>query len=420
MTQSQPEKVGRYEVAHPIGKGGFATVYLCRDPYINRAVALKVSDTGDASGKKTILSRLFKEAEAAGSLLHPNIVTIYDAGIQESLCYIAMEYVEGTTLFKNCTPENLLPVADALDIIIKVCHGLDYAHQRGVIHRDVKPSNILIGAHGEIKITDFGLACFAELAGEEPGTVGTPSYMPPEQVEGKASTPQSDLFSVGVILYQLLCGYKPFDAQGSLEMRRKILHDPPIPLSEKNPELPPALYEISKRALAKDPKDRYPTGYELARDLENVIKGKGRPLDGKIAEHIWQLKTLGFFEGFAEEEVANLLHIGTWLTHKDEEAIICEEDTGNAFYVITSGEATTRVGGKTVGRLTRGDCFGEISFLLGRKRSATISAVNECSLLKLNPEKIEILAPETQIKLYRLFAKTLAGYLLRAEGKNAA
>lgn len=413
-----PKKIGRYEVAHPVGKGGFAIVYLCRDPYINRAVALKVSDTGDPSGKKAVLSRLFKEAEAAGSLLHPNIVTIYDAGIQESLCYFAMEYVEGVTLFYNCNADNLLPIADALDVMIKVCHGLDFAHQRGVIHRDVKPSNILIGIHGEIKIADFGLACFAELSPSESSTVGTPSYMPPEQVEGKPATAQSDLFSVGVILYQLLCGHKPFDAQGSLEMRRKILHDPPTPLEQRNAELPKALYSIVARALAKEPQDRYPSGFELARDLENVIKGKGTQLEGKLAERIRQLKTLKFFEDFSDDESASLLSIGTWLTHKENEAIICEEDTGNAFFVITSGEANVVVGNKKVGRLIRGDCFGEMSFLLGRKRTATIAAGSECNLLKLNPEKIEILDPQTQSKLYRLFARTLAGYLLRAEGRK--
>lgn len=410
------KKVDRYEIVRPIGRGGFAVVYLGRDPYINRSVALKVSETEDASKKTGALSRLFKEAEAAGALIHQNIVTIYDAGMHDELCYIAMEYVEGTTLYRHCLPEELLPLAKAIEIVIKVCHGLDFAHQRGVIHRDIKPSNILLGDHGEIKIADFGLACFAELASQEKRTVGTPSYMPPEQVMGKGSSPQSDLFSLGVILYQLACGQKPFDAQSSLEMRHKIASEPHIPLLQRNPELPPRLAEIIDRALAKKPEDRYRSGFEFARELEAMLLG-ACPIEGALGEKITQLRTLRFFEDFTDEEIAKLLTIGTWLSHKKDEVIIRENERGSSFFVIASGSANALIETKKVGSMDRGDCFGEMSFLLQRSRSATIVANDECQLLRLSPEKIDILPKETQIKLYRLFARNIAVYLLKAEGK---
>ncbi len=414
---AQPEKVGRYEVVRPIGRGGFALVYLGRDPYINRNLALKVSESKDGTKNKKVLTRLFQEAEAAGALIHPNIVTIYDVGIEEPSCFIAMEYIDGHTLYRHCTPEHLLPIADAIDIIIKVCHGLDYAHQRGIIHRDIKPSNILLGTNGEIKITDFGLASFAELARKDTRTVGTPSYMPPEQVRGKGSTARSDIFSLGVILYQLLCGHKPFDAQTSLEMRHKIVNEPHVPLNTRNPEIPEAFTAVTDRALSKDPDDRYPSALDFARDVERAFKGTA-PLTGKLAERVRSLQTLAFFEEFAEEEIAQLMTIGTWLTHRANETIIEENERGTSFFAMISGQAQVRVGNADMGRLARGNCFGEMSFLLGRARSATIIALEECELLRLNPEKIKILPSEIQVKLYRLFSRTLANYLLRADGKE--
>lgn len=410
------KRIGRYEISHTIGCGGFSTVYLGRDPYINRPVALKVSSSTDSSAAKSALAKLFQEAEAAGGLIHPNIVTIYDAGIHDGSPYIAMEYVEGTTLVGNTTEGNLLSVADAIDCMIKVCHALDYAHQRGVIHRDVKPGNILMGTNGEVKIADFGLACFKELALCDTKTVGTPSYMPPEQVAGRGSTPRSDLFSVGVVLYRLLCGAKPFEGADSVEMRRNILEKPHVPLASRRPDLPPELFAVIDRALSKDPEKRQPSGFDLARDLEAILHGSGCRLSSEIEQHVYDLRTLAFFEDFTAHETARILTIGAWLKHKGGETIIREEDPGGSFFVIVSGETSVSVGGTDLGKLSRGESFGEIAFLLGRRRAATIRALSDTNLLKLNPEKIGILELETQVKLYRLFARTIASYLLKAEG----
>ena len=412
------EKIDRYEIIRTIGRGGFSTVYLGTDPYINRSVALKISNTQEKRGKDSTLARLFQEAEAAGRLIHPNIVTIYDAGIQEPRCYIAMEYIEGVTLHNHCKSERLLPVAEVIDIIIKVCDGLDYAHQRGIIHRDIKPSNILLGKNGDIKIADFGLACFADLIPKEKRTVGTPSYMPPEQVRGDKSTPESDLFSVGVILYLALCGKKPFEAESSLEMRHKIVNEPHIPLAKRNPELPEALTIITDRALAKKPENRYRSGFALARDLESVLKGGKGPIGGKLGERIQGLKTLKFFEDFTDNEISSLINIGTWITRTSGEVIVHENESGESFFVISSGDASVTIGNKSVGELHRGDSFGEISFLLGSMRSATITTLNKCEMLRLNPKKIDILKSETQIKLYRIFARSVAGYLAKPSTTN--
>jgi len=407
------EKLNRYEIIRTIGRGGFSTVYLGTDPYIHRSVALKVSNMQEKKGKDSTLTRLFQEAEAAGRLIHPNIVTIYDAGIQDPRCYIAMEYIEGVTLHKHCMGGHLLPVAEAIDIIIKVCDGLDYAHQRRIIHRDIKPSNILLGQNGEIKIADFGLACFADLVPKEKRTVGTPSYMPPEQVRGDRSTAESDLFSVGVILYLILSGKKPFDAESSLEMRHKIVNEPHIPLKQRNPELPEALTAITDRALAKKADDRYRSGFDLARDLEAVLNGEDKPISGKLGERIRGLRGLSFFDEFDDDEISSLINIGSWIKRSPGETIVNEDESDNSFFVLSSGNASVTIENRSVGELKRGDSFGEISFLLGKKRSATITALKPCEMLRLNPKKINILKAEIQIKLYRIFAKSIAGYLTR-------
>lgn len=411
------DKIGRYEIIKIIGWGGFATVYLGRDPYIKRPVALKISEIKKDEVEMSALENLFQEAIAAGALIHPNIVTIFDVGIEDQFCYIAMEYVEGSSLLDHSSHENLLPLADVLDIMIKVCHGLDFAHQRGIIHRDIKPGNVLIGLSGDIKIADFGLACFANLAGKTPQGAGTVAYMSPEQIEGHVSTPQSDIFATGVVLYRLLCGQMPFGGDSSGEIGQKIANEAHIPLSERNLGLPPKLFAISDRALAKDPNERYHSSFEFARELEGVLHGSKMPLGNQMTERINHLKSLHFFEGFDDEEIAHLLSIGAWLTHKKGDEIIREDEKGGAFFVMVSGEAVVKVGEKEMARITRGKCFGEMSFLLGRGRSASIIATDECNLLKLNPEKIEILDVQTQMKLYRLFSRTLAAHLLKADGK---
>ncbi|MFH0800123.1 MAG: serine/threonine-protein kinase [Pseudomonadota bacterium] len=417
ITMITSDKIGRYEIEKILGWGGFATVYLGHDPYIKRPVALKISEVGTDNNKRTALENLFQEAEAAGSLIHPNIVTIFDAGIEGPFCYIAMEYIEGESLADKSAPDHLLPIADALDIMVKVCHGLDYAHQHGIIHRDVKPGNILIGSNGDIKIADFGLAFFAGLADRNAPTAGTPAYMSPEQVMGRDLKPQSDLFSAGIVLYRLLCGQNPFEGASPPEIWRKIVEDPYIPLSDRNAALPPKLFGIIEKALAKDPNDRYHSGFELARDIESVLCGSKMPSGNKLSKHMTHLKSLHFFEDFDDEEIAGLLSIGAWLTYKDGDTIIREDEKGGAFFVIVSGAAAVKVGEREMARISRGNCFGEMSFLIGCARSASVIATEECNLLRLNPEKIEILDVKLQMKLYRLFSRTLATHLLKMDGK---
>jgi tetratricopeptide (TPR) repeat protein/predicted Ser/Thr protein kinase len=274
-----PERIGRYEILEEVGRGGMGVVYKARDPNIDRLVALKVirlSFDDDEDTAAEMRERFRREARAAGVLQHPNIVTVFDAGEDEGegTSFIAMEYVEGTTLDRITGPDEMLPINRINSIVRHVARGLAYAHENGVIHRDIKLANILVTSDGVAKIMDFGIARLSDSDLTQQGVVmGSPSYMSPEQVTGQQIDHRSDIFSLGVILYQLLTGERPFPGENPTVISYRIVRVEPPEVSELNPLVPPAYDRILKKALAKRPEDRYETAERLAEDLERVSEG---------------------------------------------------------------------------------------------------------------------------------------------------
>jgi len=262
------QNIGRYTITGELGKGAMGVVYKATDPNIGRTVAIKTTRL-DAHGLDTedLLRRFRNEARAAGTLNHPNIVTIYDAGEQEGVFYIAMEYIEGETLHGLLSQHRSLPVEKVIDIVRQVCAGLDYAHAHGVIHRDVKPANIMLAASGAVKVMDFGIAKAGGTVTATGQVLGTPNYMSPEQVKGKPIDGRYDLFSVGVLLYEMLTGEKPFDGQNVTTIIYKIVSENPIPPRELDVTIHPGLSAVVTKALAKAPDERYQTGAALVADL---------------------------------------------------------------------------------------------------------------------------------------------------------
>jgi predicted Ser/Thr protein kinase len=271
MASPSPQKIGRYEILGELGKGAMGVVYKARDPNIGRLVALKTMRL-DIHGMEAgeMLARFKHEARAAGVLNHSNIVTIYDAGETENLFYIAMEYIEGTTLQKTLNEEGIVPIEYVFDLARQVCSALDYAHSHKIIHRDIKPANVMIEPDGRVKIMDFGIAKSegAQLttAGQ---VVGTPNYMSPEQVKGRPLDGRTDLWSFGVILYEMVTGEKPFTGQNVTTIIYKIVNENPIPPKDLDPTIHPGLSAIIQRALAKHPDQRYQKGEDLVHHLIN-------------------------------------------------------------------------------------------------------------------------------------------------------
>lgn len=264
--------LGRYQVEKELGKGAMGVVYLGRDPKISRVVAIKtmaLSQEFEADELVEVKERFFREAETAGRLNHPNIVTIYDAGEEHDLAYISMEFLKGKDLAPHTKPEQLLPVKTVVNIAIKVAEALDYAHAQNVVHRDIKPANIMFEADtGVVKVTDFGIARITDSSKTKTGMVlGTPSYMSPEQLSGKKVDGRSDLFSLGVMLYQMLSGHLPFTGDSMATLMFKIANEPHASINTLNATLPASLVLVVDRMLAKDPEQRYQRGQEIAAAL---------------------------------------------------------------------------------------------------------------------------------------------------------
>jgi predicted Ser/Thr protein kinase len=264
------QTVGRYEITGELGRGAMGVVYKAMDPTIGRTVALKTMRL-DVHGldAQEMVRRFQNEARAAGVLNHPNIVTIYDAGEQDGIFYIAMEFIEGTTLHELLAEKRVLPAEEVVELARQICRGLDYAHSNGIVHRDVKPANIMITANGTVKIMDFGIAKSGGQVTNTGQVLGTPNYMSPEQVKGRPLDGRSDLFSLGVILYEMLTGEKPFVGQNVTTIIYKIVNETPITPRDLDVTVHPGLSAIVTKALAKAPDDRYQTGADLVRDLEH-------------------------------------------------------------------------------------------------------------------------------------------------------
>ena len=275
------EQLGRYKIQQVLGRGAMGTVYRAHDPKIDRVVAIKtitIQGLG-ADEDDEYRERFVREAQAAGKLSHPGVVTIYDVGEQEGIQapYIVMEYIEGTTLESLIGNSAEKPIPETLDLVKQVAEALDYAHSQGIVHRDIKPANIIVTRDGRAKITDFGIARLAVTQLTMPGeAIGTPCYMSPEQIAGGHLDGRSDLFSLGIILYSMLVGQKPFKGENATSLMFNITYAEPLPITHLNPSLDPQLNHVIRRALAKRPADRYQNGREFGRDLENP--GEGRPL----------------------------------------------------------------------------------------------------------------------------------------------
>jgi len=272
--------LGRYEIEKELGKGAMGVVYLGKDPKINRVVAIKtmaLAQEFEADELEEVKMRFFREAETAGRLHHPNIVTIYDAGEEHDLAYIAMEFLEGHDLARYVKKDTLLPLPIVMGIVFKSAMALDYAHQANVVHRDIKPANIMYEPNKkQVKLTDFGIARITDSSKTKTGMVlGTPSYMSPEQLSGKKVDGRSDLFSLGVMLYQMTSGNLPFKGDSMATLMYKIANEPHQDIFELRPDLQrqkPCIAAIINKALQKDINARYQTGAEMAKDIQACAK----------------------------------------------------------------------------------------------------------------------------------------------------
>lgn len=426
MKGLESQTIGKYELVREIGRGSMGTVYLARDPFSLREVAVKIADVDPKSSQRIARRRrklFFTEAKAAGRLRHPNIIATIDAGIEDSLRFIAMEYVPGAqTLDLFCIPGNLLPVDRVVRTMLKCAIALDYAHNKGVIHRDIKPKNIMLTQENEVKICDFGIALLTE--GEDIdttqvlGTLGSPRYMSPEQVTNEGINNQSDIFSLGVVLYELLCGTNPFSARNMADVTQKITREAHRPLKEYRDDIPSALLRIVDRTLKKHPAGRYRVAMELAADLNLVyqeMKLSEQELSGK--DRLEALKELAFFRGFDEPELTEVLVGGVWRDHEVGQVIVEEGSEEDGFFVLISGRASVCRNGREIEVLDPGASFGEISFVYRPEHTASIVAKDACTVLEVGVNHIEHASVSCQLRFHKAFLRSISSRYLNALGQ---
>ena len=389
------KKIGKYEIIRELGKGATSVVYEALDPFVNRRVAMKVvfaEALGDKEHGRRYRKLFLTEAGLAGKLSHPHIVSIFDAVADDEASYIVMEYVDGTTLEQYSRPEKLLPINKVIEIVFKCTKALDYAAKQGVIHRDIKPANIMLsGGENDIKITDFGAAQTTATETTQITGIGSPAYMSPEQVKEQQLTHQTDIFSLGVVLYQMLTGRLPFLANNNYSMIYQIINvDPPPPSAVRN-EVPPQLDIIVMRALRKETTERYRTWEEFSRDLVAVFGNLQKPEKNiPDSEKFNALRQITFFKNFADVELWEVLRITVWHKFQPNTVLIKEGDVGESFFIIAAGEVKVTKQEKLLNVLRVGDCFGEMAYL-GKKqfqRSASVMSSTDVTVIEIRAESL--------------------------------
>jgi tRNA A-37 threonylcarbamoyl transferase component Bud32 len=419
-------QVGKYPVVKKLGEGATSEVYLCHDPFATRDVAVKVVFTEvfqDPERGKLYKKLFVTEASLAGKLAHPHICQIYDAVADEDLHYIVMEYVDGGTLERFCTPDGLLPVQKVVEMIFKCTRALEFAHKMGITHRDMKPANILYSGDTDIKVTDFGAALIASGETTQVSAIGSPAYMSPQQVKEHPLDHRTDIYSVGVVMYHLLTGRLPFQASNNFSLIYQITNVDPQPPSSYRPEIPAAVDEIVRRAMAKDLDDRYATWEAFSLDLAEVFRGEpiaaagARERDYADSDKFETLRALPFFATFSDAEIWEVARISTWRGAKAGETLMKEGETGRHFCILAEGQVKITKRGKLLNVLQKGECFGEMAYLQKsgeQHRVADVTVMTEAKIVSVPTDKLDAASEACRHKFDRAFMAMLVERLMMA------
>jgi serine/threonine protein kinase len=426
VSEALPVRVGKYPVVRELGRGATSRVYLGRDPFANRNVAIKVvraESEADTDTRRRFDRVFLNEAALVGKLMHPHIMQIFDADVTEEYSYIVMEYVEGHTLEHYCEISRLLPIERVVEIAFKCSLALDFAQRHGVIHRDIKPANILISASSEIKITDFGAAKLDTAEHTLLQGIGSPAYMSPEQVLEKELTQQTDIYSLGVVMYQMLTGKLPFVASNKASLLYQIVHIDAVPPSVHRADLPTALNEVVVKAMAKDVKQRFLSWTEFSRELTQTYRHLELPADAITeSEKFNVIRSLSFFRELRDIEIWEVLRIGAWRRHPGEKAVIREGDAGDSFYVIVEGECRVTKAGKALDTLHAGDCFGELLYFeeTRARRITTITASGSLTVIEIKAQALRQASDALQKQINKAFMRILIDRLTWANSRLSA
>ena len=432
-----PERIGKYEIRRKLGEGATSTVYLAHDPFAGREVALKAifpEILRDAERGKLYRHLLVNEASLAGKLIHPHIVQIFDAVLSDEQSYIVMEYVPGGTLEPFCTPSTLLPVDRVVEIIFKCTRALDYAQRLGITHRDIKPANILLVREGEIqqrsggdiKISDFGAALLT--GGDQTQTqvsgVGSPAYMSPQQVRELGLNHQTDIYSLGVVMYQLLSGRLPFQASSNYGMIYQICNTDAPPPSTFRTDVPPMLDAIVVRAMQKELDARYQTWEEFAHDLAQSFRNRqlaAKQQEFPDSEKFETLRAIPFFSEFSDVEIWEVVRFSRWDVLAPDTVIMKENEPGDFFAFILEGELEVAKRGTPLQRLEAGECFGEMAIVRrgDNSRGADVVARTTTKVVTISRDALRHASDACRMHFYQGFLEVITSRLDSANARLA-
>lgn len=415
-----PSRIGRFDILEQVGKGATATVYRAVSEDHPEGVAVKhVRFRGDGEGQARRIRRLRKlikaEANIVQRLQHPNIIRIHEVVIEDDEAHVVMEYFPGQPLSRYCAFDNMLPLHRVMSIVFKCCMALDHAFRQGVVHRDIKPDNILVDDDDNVKITDFGLALNINKKLDSDSTfivgVGSPAYMSPEQIKNYPLNQKTDLYSLGVVLFNLLTGRLPFRAGNHAQLVYKILNAEPPPPSGLNPELPESVDKVVFKALEKDLYSRYRNGAEFAQDLSGI---RYRIVDenhrGMDTRRFTALRRLAFFTEFDDIEVWEALRISSWRIVPPNTAIFREGNEDERFGVLVEGEVEMSIDGKRIDTLLHGEIFGELAWMdapVSRQMYSVIT-LRDCTYLEVTPAAVALASEELQAAFRNRIASVVA------------
>jgi serine/threonine protein kinase len=417
-------QVGKYDVQKLLGKGATGTVYLAKDTFSGKEVALKTIEPEvfrDPEFGTVYRSQFLNEASLAGKLRHPHIVAILDAVVEADSGYIAMEIVSGGDLAQFVKPDKLLPVEDVLQIGFKCCGALDYAFSQGIVHRDIKPANIMIVQGTDVKIADFGAAFLRKSQAVQTVAMGSPFYMSPEQIEGKDLTLHSDMYSLGVVLYELLTGRRPFVADSLDALVKKILTETPAPPSSLRKGLPKDIDMAMLRLLGKRPEHRFSSWNELAIELSRLGALVLPPDAIPDSQKFVSLKRVPMLANLSDAEIWELARAGKWSRVPRATNIVREGEQGTSFFFAAKGEVKIVRGNRLINMVNSGEFFGEMAYIWGGEmpRHATADAMTDLLLAEFAVAEMDRMSTGAQLHLTRALTRNVVDRLVMANERLA-
>jgi serine/threonine protein kinase len=412
MSTTPPASIGKYLLLGELGRGATSSVYRARDTFAERDVAIKIFNhsMADPSFGGSHRSAFLTEAALVGKLEHPHIVSLLDAAVEDEYSYVVMDYVAGGTLAQYAVMDNLLPLERVVEVVFKCSRALEYAHRMGIIHRDIKPANILVTEDFDVKLADFGVAQLEEATHTNIGNAGSPAYMSPEQLTDRELTHQTDIYSLGVVMFQLLAGRLPFTASSQASLMYQIVnHSPPL-LSAVRQNLPPAIEAIVEKAMQKDVKQRYQNWIEFGKDLASLFRELEAPReDFSETRKFHLLRNLSFFRDFRDVEIWETLRISAWRHVPANRLLIQEGERGDGFFILVDGRSEVTRENHQLASLGPGDCFGEMLYFASDTalRSTTIRSTTPVLVLEIKAASLSAASDACQVQFNKSFMRIL-------------